>query len=96
LALSAHRWVVDLMDREDYMTAEAPRLMTTTEVAQLFAVNGVTVRRWEQDGILAASRVASGNRRFDADEVEALHQISWYSRRTHPAPLAAVVRPSTG
>lgn len=48
-------------------------LLTTGDVASLFGVDGVTVRRWVAAGRLTAVRTGSGHRRYRADEVQALH-----------------------
>lgn len=49
-----------------------PRLLTTTEVANIFGVNPKTVRRWAQTRTLPTIRTIGGHLRFPHDEVEAL------------------------
>ncbi len=46
------------------------RLLTPSEVAQLFRVNPKTVTRWARAGKLTAIRTLGGHRRFRASEVE--------------------------
>jgi excisionase family DNA binding protein len=67
------------------MYANPPQLMTSSEVATLFEVDPATVRRWADDGLLQTIRVDRGHRRYLADEVDALYQISWSSRKTKSA-----------
>lgn len=46
-------------------------LLTSGDVARLAAVAVETVRRWENDGKLAAARTASGIRLFRRGDVDA-------------------------
>ena len=49
---------------------DAPeRLLTPSEVAQLFRVNPKTVTRWARAGKLTAIRTLGGHRRFKASEI---------------------------
>jgi len=49
---------------------DAPeRLLTPSEVAQLFRVNPKTVTRWARAGKLTAIRTLGGHRRFRASEI---------------------------
>lgn len=49
-----------------------PALLTTGEVAKLLSVHRATVRRWVDDGQLAAITLPSGTLRFRREDVEAL------------------------
>ena len=50
---------------------DAPeRLLTPSEVAQLFRVNPKTVTRWARAGKLTAIRTLGGHRRFLASEIQ--------------------------
>src|SRR5688572_17102175 len=50
---------------------DAPeRLLTPSEVAQLFRVNPKTVTRWARAGKLTAIRTLGGHRRFRASEIQ--------------------------
>lgn len=50
---------------------DAPdRLLTPSEVAQLFRVNPKTVTRWARAGKLTAIRTLGGHRRFRASEID--------------------------
>ena len=52
---------------------DAPeRLLTPSEVAQMFRVNPKTVTRWARAGKLNAIRTLGGHRRFRASEIERL------------------------
>jgi excisionase family DNA binding protein len=61
---------------------EAPdRLLTPSEVAQLFRVNPKTVTRWARAGKLTAIRTLGGHRRFRASEIDrALKEMSTEER----------------
>ena len=49
---------------------DAPeRLLTPSEVAQLFRVNPKTVTRWARAGKISAIRTLGGHRRFRASEI---------------------------
>ena len=53
------------------------RLLTPSEVAQMFRVNPKTVTRWARAGKLTAIRTLGGHRRFRASEIErALREMS--------------------
>ena len=50
------------------------RLLNVRETATRLGVHENTVRNWEQKGLLRAVRLpGSGYRRFDADDVDRLH-----------------------
>ena len=50
---------------------DAPeRLLTPSEVAQLFRVNPKTVTRWARAGKLTAIRTLGGHRRFRSSEIK--------------------------
>jgi excisionase family DNA binding protein len=51
---------------------EAPRLLTTGEVAALFRVDRSTVTRWAQTGKLPCIDTPGGMRRFRESDVRAL------------------------
>lgn len=46
------------------------RLLTPSEVAQMFRVNPKTVTRWARAGKLDAVRTLGGHRRFRASEIQ--------------------------
>jgi excisionase family DNA binding protein len=50
----------------------AERMLTPSEVAQLFGVDTKTVVRWADAGKLSAIRTLGGHRRFKAEEVTRL------------------------
>jgi excisionase family DNA binding protein len=50
----------------------APRLLTRTEVAEIFHVSPATVTRWGESGKLPAVKTLGGHRRYDARVVMAL------------------------
>ena len=52
--------------------AHGQELLTTTEVARRFRVNAKTVRRWALAGKITALTTPGGQRRFYADEINAL------------------------
>jgi excisionase family DNA binding protein len=45
------------------------KLLTPSEVADLFKVNPKTVTRWARAGKITAIRTLGGHRRFRADEI---------------------------
>jgi excisionase family DNA binding protein len=49
-----------------------PDLLIPTEVAGLFRVDAITVRRWAKTGKLRSIKTLGGHRRFYRAEVEAL------------------------
>lgn len=58
------------------------RLLTPSEVAQMFRVNPKTVTRWARAGKLTAIRTLGGHRRFRASEIErCLREMSTEERR---------------
>lgn len=64
-----------MKDQEE--TAAPDKLLTPSEVAQLFRVNPKTVTRWARAGKLTAIRTLGGHRRFRASEVDrALREMS--------------------
>lgn len=48
------------------------RPLTSGEVALIFGVTKTTVKRWAEDGHLAAFRTPGGHHRFRRQDVEAL------------------------
>jgi len=62
---------------------DAPdRLLTPSEVAQMFRVNPKTVTRWARAGKLTAIRTLGGHRRFRASEIErCLREMSTEEQR---------------
>ena len=48
---------------------ENERLLTPSEVAQMFRVNPKTVTRWARAGKISTVRTLGGHRRFRAEEV---------------------------
>jgi excisionase family DNA binding protein len=67
--------IEDLHEREDVMSAPVPapgdRLLTASEVAELFRVDPKTVTRWARAGKLTSVRTPGGRRRFRLVEVRA-------------------------
>ena len=63
--------------------SDAPdRLLTPSEVAQMFRVNPKTVTRWARAGKLTAIRTLGGHRRFRASEIErCLREMSTEEQR---------------
>lgn len=55
---------------------DGDRLLTRTEVADLFRVHPVTVTRWEQAGGIDSIRTLGGHRRYRESEVHALLGVS--------------------
>ena len=51
-------------------------LLTTSEVAALFAVDSKTVSRWAIAGKLSAIRTLGGHRRYRASQIHALFDAS--------------------
>jgi excisionase family DNA binding protein len=51
---------------------DGDRLMTSAEVARLFAVDPKTVARWANDGRINSMRTPGNHRRFRESEVRAL------------------------
>jgi excisionase family DNA binding protein len=51
-------------------------LLTTSEVAALFAVDSKTVSRWTIAGKLSAIRTLGGHRRYRASQIHALFDAS--------------------
>jgi excisionase family DNA binding protein len=50
------------------------KLLTPSEVAELFKVNPKTVTRWARAGKLTAIRTLGGHRRFRAEEIRGLFE----------------------
>lgn len=46
------------------------RFLTVTGVAELAGVSAATVRRWSDRGLLPATRLPSGHRRYNRRDVE--------------------------
>lgn len=53
------------------MTPE-PVLLTTSEVAELFRVDQSTVRRWIEEGRMAAVTLPGGRKRYRRTDIEAI------------------------
>jgi DNA-binding transcriptional MerR regulator len=54
----------------------------------MFKVGPDTIRRWEKQGLLSASRTLGNHRRFDAGEVRRLRGAQLRSKIAgHPHPL---------
>jgi excisionase family DNA binding protein len=51
---------------------DAPRLLTSPEVAALFRVDPKTVTRWAKAGRISSIRTPGGHRRYRETEVRAL------------------------
>ncbi len=49
----------------------AQELLSTGEVAEIFAVDPATVTRWADKGLIASIRTPGGHRRFKRDDVDA-------------------------
>lgn len=63
-------------------------ILTTQQVADVFAVHPTTVVQWANDGHLAHFRTPGGHRRFRREDVEALRAASTVDAST-PAGDAA-------
>lgn len=63
------------------------RLLTPSEVAQMFRVNPKTVTRWARAGKLNAIRTLGGHRRFRASEIErCLREMSTEEHASEATP----------
>ena len=51
---------------------DGPKLLTPSEVAELFRVDPKTVTRWAKAGKLTALRTMGGHRRYSEDEVRSM------------------------
>lgn len=60
------------------------KMITTTEVAEMFGVSGQTVRRWINDGKLDAIKTPGGKLRVRASNAEKLLNQSQTDRNTKP------------
>lgn len=61
------------------------RLLTPSEVAEMFRVNPKTVTRWARAGKLDAVRTLGGHRRFRASEIQRrLRELSSESEAERP------------
>lgn len=49
-----------------------PRLLTVSEVADLFGVSAKTVSRWAREGRISSVRTLGGHRRFRESQVREL------------------------
>lgn len=49
-----------------------PTLLTTGDVAKRFNVHAETIRRWANQGLIAAVRTPTGHLRFRPEDVESL------------------------
>jgi excisionase family DNA binding protein len=56
-------------------------LLTPSEVAKLFGVSPVTVRKWSQDGLLNAVKTPGGHRRYRKKEI-----YEYLTKRGFPLP----------
>lgn len=48
------------------------KLMTVSEVADLFGVSGKTVSRWAREGRISSVRTLGGHRRFRESDIKEL------------------------
>jgi len=56
-------------------------LLTPAEVAKLFGVSPVTVRKWSQDGLLSAVKTPGGHRRYRRKEI-----FEYLTKKGFPLP----------
>ena len=69
------KWTFCPVVQEDWikkMSTEQERLLTPSEVANLFRVDPKTVTRWAKAGKLTSIRTLGGHRRYKESEVKAL------------------------
>jgi len=66
--IAARQETTEMAQHDDLDAPE--RLLTPSEVAQLFRVNPKTVTRWARAGKLTAIRTLGGHRRFRASEIQ--------------------------
>ncbi len=62
------------MDEHGEEAEVTEKLLTPSEVAELFKVNPKTVTRWARAGKITAIRTLGGHRRFRADEIRSLFE----------------------
>jgi len=60
------------------------KMITTTEVAEMFGVSGQTVRRWINDGKLDAIKTPGGKLRVKASSAEKLLNLSQTDHNIKP------------
>lgn len=70
---------------------EPDRLLTPSEVAELFRVNPKTVTRWARAGKISAIRTLGGHRRFSESEIRKLMEAG-----TQAAQVEIVHSPHVG
>lgn len=63
------------MSSEELMSG-SDRLLTSGQVAEIYAVNPKTVTRWAAAGRLGSIRTPGGHRRFRESEIRALLEVA--------------------
>lgn len=63
--------MADKLDNSD-ADGQAVRLLTVSEVANLFGVSAKTVSRWAREGRISSVRTLGGHRRFRESQVREL------------------------
>jgi excisionase family DNA binding protein len=66
------------------------RLLTVAQVADRLGVAPQTVRRWADQGFIPVARTPGGQRRFDAEQIEA------FAATITPGPLLSEPEPDEG
>lgn len=56
---------------DEILNESTERLMTPSEVAEVFSVNPKTVSRWEKTGRISCIRTLGGHRRFRSSDIRA-------------------------
>jgi len=64
--------VSDDVNEMNSNTKMSSRLLTVSEVAELFGVSAKTVSRWAREGKLASVRTLGGHRRFRESYINSL------------------------
>ncbi|MCE7882260.1 MAG: helix-turn-helix domain-containing protein [Actinobacteria bacterium ATB1] len=55
-----------------HQSERGTKLMTVSEVADLFGVSGKTVSRWAREGRISSVRTLGGHRRFRESDIKEL------------------------